>query len=216
MAGRPSRNQRIGGVTNRCRGVTAFTKVSWMHKSRDQRSIAPAARSVFGLLLLVAYYGWFAVRAGYRDAKAQNEEYRRTRFPNTDLTANVPELDWRLLATLNLATGQAAPALDSLNNRLVRVTGFVLPFDDATNTTSSFLLVPYVGACVHAPTPPPNQLVQTDMRDAARVPVLWSSPVYVEGILHVAPVDSPYGRASFSMEGLRVINFETKREVRAR
>jgi len=37
--------------------------------------------------------------------------------------------------------------------------GFIIPIDLTTAGVSSFVLVPYVGACLHTPPPPPNQLV---------------------------------------------------------
>ena len=37
--------------------------------------------------------------------------------------------------------------------------GFIIPIDLSTDGVTSFVLVPYVGACLHTPPPPPNQLV---------------------------------------------------------
>lgn len=43
--------------------------------------------------------------------------------------------------------------------KTVRLPGFIVPIDyDGTGVTA-FILVPYVGACVHVPPPPANQLV---------------------------------------------------------
>ena len=45
------------------------------------------------------------------------------------------------------------------NGMIVRLPGFIVPIEyDGTGVTS-FILVPYVGACVHVPPPPANQLV---------------------------------------------------------
>ncbi|UWQ90916.1 DUF3299 domain-containing protein [Rhodobacteraceae bacterium M382] len=45
------------------------------------------------------------------------------------------------------------------NGKVVRLPGYIVPVDyDGTGVTA-FLLVPYVGACVHVPPPPANQLV---------------------------------------------------------
>ncbi len=48
------------------------------------------------------------------------------------------------------------PALDG---RVVRLPGYVLPLEFAGKKVSEFLLVPWVGACIHTPPPPPNQIV---------------------------------------------------------
>lgn len=45
------------------------------------------------------------------------------------------------------------------NGKTVRMPGFIVPLElDGTGVTT-FILVPYVGACIHVPPPPANQLV---------------------------------------------------------
>lgn len=48
------------------------------------------------------------------------------------------------------------PALDGA---YIKMPGFIIPIDLSDAGVSSFVLVPYVGACLHTPPPPPNQLV---------------------------------------------------------
>jgi hypothetical protein len=51
-------------------------------------------------------------------------------------------------------------ALNSeLDGKLVRLPGYLLPLDLSGNAVTDFLLVPYVGACIHVPPPPPNQIL---------------------------------------------------------
>lgn len=51
-------------------------------------------------------------------------------------------------------------ALNSeLDGKLVRLPGYLLPLDLSGNAVTDFLVVPYVGACIHTPPPPPNQIV---------------------------------------------------------
>lgn len=45
------------------------------------------------------------------------------------------------------------------NGKIVRIPGFVVPLDFDGAGVSTFILVPFVGACVHVPPPPANQLV---------------------------------------------------------
>ena len=47
----------------------------------------------------------------------------------------------------------------SLNGRRVRLSGYVVPLKHKGRRVSEFLLVPYVGACIHVPPPPQNQIV---------------------------------------------------------
>jgi hypothetical protein len=46
-----------------------------------------------------------------------------------------------------------------LDGKLVRMPGYLLPLEYAGRAVTEFLLVPWVGACVHTPPPPPNQIV---------------------------------------------------------
>lgn len=41
----------------------------------------------------------------------------------------------------------------------IKMPGYIIPIDLSTDGVTSFVLVPYVGACIHTPPPPPNQLV---------------------------------------------------------
>ena len=51
----------------------------------------------------------------------------------------------------------------SLNSKLdgkqIRLAGYLLPLDFSGKTIRDFLLVPTIGACIHVPPPPPNQMV---------------------------------------------------------
>ncbi|MCB1511364.1 MAG: DUF3299 domain-containing protein [Hyphomicrobiaceae bacterium] len=41
----------------------------------------------------------------------------------------------------------------------IRIAGYLLPLEFSEGGVSDFLLVPYVGACIHVPPPPPNQII---------------------------------------------------------
>ena len=45
------------------------------------------------------------------------------------------------------------------NGQIVRLPGFIVPIDYKGAAVTAFILVPYVGACIHTPPPPANQLV---------------------------------------------------------
>lgn len=46
-----------------------------------------------------------------------------------------------------------------LKDQVVKIAGYLLPLDLSGKTVTDFLLVPYVGACIHTPPPPPNQII---------------------------------------------------------
>lgn len=45
------------------------------------------------------------------------------------------------------------------DGKRVAITGYLLPLDFDPAGTTEFLLVPYFGACIHEPPPPPNQVI---------------------------------------------------------
>jgi hypothetical protein len=47
----------------------------------------------------------------------------------------------------------------SVDGQVVRLPGYVLPLEFSGKQVTEFLLVPWVGACIHTPPPPPNQIV---------------------------------------------------------
>lgn len=46
-----------------------------------------------------------------------------------------------------------------LDGAYVRMPGYIVPLEINDTGINRFILVPYVGACIHTPPPPPNQLV---------------------------------------------------------
>ena len=86
-----------------------------------------------------------------------------------------------------------------LNGRLVRIAGYVVPLDfNARNTLSEFLLAPYFGACVHAPPPPPNQIIYVTAKPAAKLKDLWGA-VWAEGVLSTDRKDSDLASAAYTL-----------------
>ena len=47
----------------------------------------------------------------------------------------------------------------TLDGAYIKMPGFIIPIELLASGVNSFVLVPYVGACLHTPPPPPNQLV---------------------------------------------------------
>jgi len=54
------------------------------------------------------------------------------------------------------AASAVNPAIDG---KLIRIPGYVLPLEFSGTKVTEFLLVPWVGACIHTPPPEPNQIV---------------------------------------------------------
>ena len=117
-------------------------------------------------------------------------------------TPDPAPIDWRILAGLNVKTGAISPALLALDGKRVKIAAFIVPLEDYMEEADEFLLVPYFGACIHTPPPPPNQMVYVRMPAGKALKIGWWDPVWFVGILHVKQVDSPFGVVSFDMDGM--------------
>jgi hypothetical protein len=68
----------------------------------------------------------------------------------------------------------------ALDGQVVRLPGYLLPLEFSGKLVSEFLLVPWVGACIHTPPPPPNQIVHVKADQPFEFSGLFS-PVWVTG-----------------------------------
>ena len=84
-------------------------------------------------------------------------------------------------------TKMADPELDRSD---VKIPGYLLPLEFEGQTVTEFLLVPYVGACIHVPPPPPNQIVHVTFPGGFEMPGDIYTPVWVEGQMLVENVSS--------------------------
>jgi uncharacterized protein len=69
---------------------------------------------------------------------------------------------------------------ETLNGQQVRLAGYVLPLEMDGLKITEFLLVPYVGACIHEPVPPANQIVLVKFAQGIEVNGRFT-PVWVQG-----------------------------------
>jgi hypothetical protein len=122
--------------------------------------------------------------------------------PAAPASAAPINIDWRVLAGLDYESGGMTDTLKKLDGKKVRVPGFIVPLDDADLEGAEFLLVPYYGACVHTPPPPPNQMAFIQMAGKKSVKLGLFDAVWMEGTLKITNYDSPYGQVGFTIEGL--------------
>jgi hypothetical protein len=67
-----------------------------------------------------------------------------------------------------------------LDGAYIKMPGYIIPIDQSTDGVTSFVLVPYVGACLHTPPPPANQLVFVTTNKPWPSDNLWDA-VWVTG-----------------------------------
>ncbi|MDJ0919711.1 MAG: DUF3299 domain-containing protein [Henriciella sp.] len=87
-----------------------------------------------------------------------------------------------------------------LNETKVRLPGYTVPFEFGANARiTEFLLVPYYGACLHAPPPPPNQTVFIISDEPIKLQDL-AQAVWIEGTLYTQTQESELADAAYTIK----------------
>lgn len=74
--------------------------------------------------------------------------------------------------------------VEELDGQRVRIPGYFLPLETSLTKVTEFLLVPYFGACIHVPPPPPNQIVHVKVaKDAGYQSSELFEAVWVTGVI---------------------------------
>jgi len=139
-------------------------------------------------------------RIGWEDLMPEGEEERLAQMYQAQMAM--------LYSGAGVAEGSAADTavqigtfntVKELNGKKIRIPGYTVPFEyGADAQIKEFLLVPYFGACIHAPPPPPNQtvFVMSDkpikMQDLAQA-------VWIEGTIHTQTQESELADAAYTI-----------------
>lgn len=83
-----------------------------------------------------------------------------------------------------------APVEPGMDGARIRIGGYIIPLDTDYGAVSELLLVPYFGACIHAPPPPANQVIHVFLPEPRR-DLRMMDPVHVSGTLRLARDRSP-------------------------
>ena len=164
-----------------------------------------------------------------RREKSSNSNYREVEWidlmPKEDLDAlmNPPEYlaDIAKGSAADLAVGPLSMGKDSLlnnqddpyqraltstrirpemNNLPIRLPGFVVPLEsNEQELVTTFFLVPFFGACIHVPPPPPNQIIFIEYKKGIKLESLYD-PFWVEGTLKTELIENDMATAAYSID----------------
>lgn len=90
----------------------------------------------------------------------------------------------------------------------VRLPGYVVPL--TTNNDgrlTEFLFVPYYGACIHVPPPPPNQIVHVKLDQAIEQPDMYS-PFFLAGSLRAERFSDDLAGSAYTMANAQLRAYE--------
>lgn len=98
----------------------------------------------------------------------------------------------------------SAKTVAAMNGKTIRLGGYPVPLEtDAKGHSTLFFLVPYPGACIHVPPPPPNQLVLVRYPKGLKLDDIYT-PLWVVGTLKVEKISNDMADAAYAMDASKV------------
>ncbi len=95
-----------------------------------------------------------------------------------------------------------------LNGKIVRITGFVVPLEFDMTYVNEFLLAPYMGACIHVPPPPANQIILVKSEKKVKVDDIYY-PITFDGKLEIESSETSLAETAYS---LKATDFKVEKE----
>lgn len=95
-----------------------------------------------------------------------------------------------------LTSAKVKPEYDQ---RPIRLPGFIVPVEmNEQQLVTEFFLVPFFGACIHYPPPPPNQIIYVTSNEGVAQQNLYD-PYWVEGTLTTTITENEVAVSAYSM-----------------
>ena len=94
----------------------------------------------------------------------------------------------------------SSKTVGALNGQSIRIGGYPVPLEsDSRGRSTLFFLVPYPGACIHVPPPPPNQIMLVRYPEGIALEDIYA-PLWVEGVLKIEPVSNELADAAYALD----------------
>ncbi len=102
---------------------------------------------------------------------------------------------------------QSVNVREALNGKKVRLPGFIVPIEyDAQQNITSFFLVPYFGACIHVPPPPPNQIVFVSDAKGLKADMIYN-PFWIEGTISTTTMSHDLANSAYSLKATSITEY---------
>jgi hypothetical protein len=96
----------------------------------------------------------------------------------------------------------ASPVNREVDQKPLRIPGFVVPLDFEADEVAEFFLVPFFGACIHVPPPPPNQIILVRLKSPMGLGAMEVVEVY--GKISVEGYTNDLGSAGYTLAADKV------------
>jgi hypothetical protein len=87
----------------------------------------------------------------------------------------------------------------ALDGALIKIPGFIVPLDVGKDgLVTDFFLVPYFGACIHVPPPPPNQIVHVRISKGIALDSIYEA-YWITGRMKVVNKSTRLGASAYQL-----------------
>lgn len=97
-----------------------------------------------------------------------------------------------------------------LDKKKVQIAGYATPINFEGENIVEFLFVPYLGACMHVPPPPSNQIIYVENAEGLTTQNLYD-PVYIVGELSATPVSTMVANVGYTIQQAQVLPYDEPR-----
>jgi uncharacterized protein len=92
----------------------------------------------------------------------------------------------------------------ALDGALIKIPGFIVPLDVGKDgLVTDFFLVPYFGACIHVPPPPPNQIVHVRISKGIALDSIYEA-YWITGRMKVVNKSTRLGASAYQLAASNV------------
>lgn len=96
----------------------------------------------------------------------------------------------------------------SFDNKNIRLPGFMVPLvTNEQNKVTEFFIVPYFGACLHMPPPPPNQIVFATLKQGYELASIRQA-FWFEGKVSIHTHNNDLGDSAYRLEVHTITEFD--------
>lgn len=121
---------------------------------------------------------------------------------NEPAPAYTPEGRW--MSRPGKSRGGPPAVVSELDGQRVRIGGYIVPLDFEATDITEFLLVPFVGACIHVPPPPANQIIYVKAADGFKITEVFD-PVYVTGKMQAKGAVTGLAEAGYTIQAEEIV-----------
>ncbi len=120
-------------------------------------------------------------------------------MPKEDLDALRNPAPVQHVGRLRMAQFGTFNTVAEVTGHKIKLPGYVVPIEsDDQGRMTEFFFVPFFGACIHVPPPPPNQLVYARLAKPIKTPQIWD-PYWLRGELRVETVKNQIAGSAYTM-----------------